>query len=78
MTNNVFPITSFLLIEKRHIKGIGTDDTDIFVLLVHYFVKLSYQDLQELWVLFGIGENPCYIPIYSLIKNVGLLITTGI
>ena len=57
---------------------VSSNDTDVFVLLVHYFAKFSYQGLQELWILFGTGEKSRYIPIHTLISKVGPLITSGL
>ena len=58
--------------------SVSSNDTDVFVLLVHYCAKFSYQGLRELGILFGTGEKSRYIPIHTLISKIGPLITSGL
>ena len=45
-------------------------DTDVLVLLVHYFESLSDQAI-EVWNLFGAGDHARYIPVHILVQNLG-------
>ena len=47
---------------------VGTVDTDVAVIAVALFTRLS---LKELWLWFGTGNNQQYIPIHTAAVNVG-------
>ena len=47
---------------------VGTVDTDVAVIAVALFTRLS---LKELWLWFGTGNNQQYIPIHTTAVNLG-------
>jgi hypothetical protein len=49
---------------------IKTVDTDVVVLCVSFFTRLS---CQQLWVAFGVGKHFRYIPIHELVHALGPL-----
>ena len=57
---------------------IGSSGTDIAVIWgYHHFYK-SLENCTELWFLYGTGEKKCFVAIYDVCDNVGLLNgTTG-
>ena len=49
---------------------LGGSDTDVLVLLVHYFESFSDQAIKY-GTYFGAGDRARYIPVYSLVHNLG-------
>lgn len=48
-----------------------SSDTDVFVLLLHYWEKLKYSGLKELWMKAGVADSTRFIPIHLLATSVG-------
>lgn len=48
-----------------------SNDTDVFVLLCHYWSMFHRHGLKELWMKAGVGESIRYIPIHILGKKLG-------
>ena len=73
-------IPHVLFQSKRGTKRVlvSSNDTDVLVLLVHYFEKFAHQGLEELWIMFGTGQNSRYIPIHILVSKVGPLVASGL
>ena len=46
-------------------------DTDVFVLLMHYWGILHSEGLKELWVRAGVGDTTRYIPVHILAPRIG-------
>ena len=46
-----------------------SNDTDVLVLLVHYFQTFKTTGLKRLWQRMGTGEKQRYIPLHSLYKR---------
>ena len=49
---------------------VSSTDTDVLVLLIHYFESISDQ-AKEVWNQFGTGDKTRYIPVHSLVQNIG-------
>ena len=49
---------------------VSSTDTDVLVLLVHYFESFSDQAIKY-GTYFGAGDRARYIPVYSLVHNLG-------
>lgn len=47
-------------------------DTDVIVLMLHYWVKFKTHGLEELWVKAGLMDSTRYIPIHILAENIGI------
>jgi len=48
-----------------------SSDTDVFVLLMHYWDILQSKGLRELWIRAGVGDSTRYIPIHILAPRIG-------
>ena len=46
-------------------------DTDVFVLLMHYWNLLHSNGLCELWLRAGVGDSTRYIPVHTIVSRVG-------
>lgn len=46
-------------------------DTDVFVLLMHYWDILHSEGLRELWIRAGVGDSTRYIPVHILAPKIG-------
>ena len=46
-------------------------DTDVFVLLMHYWGILHSEGLKEFWVRAGVGDTTRYIPVHILAPRIG-------
>ena len=46
-------------------------DTDVFILLVHYWRELKAQGLEELWIKTGTVDSSRYVPIHTLAAQLG-------
>ena len=46
-------------------------DTDVFVLLMHYWDILHSEGLKELWIRAGVGDSVRYIPVHILAPRIG-------
>lgn len=46
-------------------------DTDVFVLLMHYWDILHSEGLSELWIRAGVGDSTRYIPVHILAPRIG-------
>ena len=65
----------FLHVNDMSLQGhskitIRTVDTDVLVLAVSVFARLKDQ-LEELWVDFGVGKHRKYVPIHVIFNNLG-------
>ena len=48
-----------------------SSDTDVFVLLMHYWQLLHSSGLLELWLRAGVGDTTRYIPVHTIASRVG-------
>ena len=48
---------------------IAYPDADTFVSALHYFCKLKYFDLKELWFTSGQGKSWTFFPVHDLAKD---------
>ena len=48
-----------------------SSDTDVFVLLMHYWDILHCEGLRELWIRAGVGDSTRYIPVHILAPRIG-------
>jgi len=46
-------------------------DSDVMVLLMHYWSQLKISGLQELWIKTGVGDSTRFIPIHTLASTIG-------
>jgi hypothetical protein len=46
-------------------------DTDVRVLLMHYWDILHSEGLRELWIRAGVGDSKRYIPVHILAPRIG-------
>ena len=47
------------------------NDTDVFVLLLHYTIHFKERELKELWLQFGTGNYTRFVPIHIPHKKIG-------
>ena len=50
-----------------------SSDTDVLVLLLHYWTTFHRQGLKELWMRAGIADTTRYLPVHTLATNIGPL-----
>ena len=50
-----------------------SNDTDVLVLLVHYFKIFSRMGLKKIWIRVGKGDSERFIPVHKLYKRLGPL-----
>ena len=46
-----------------------SDDTDVIILVLHFWETLHQKGLKELWVKGGVGDSTRYIPIHLLAEK---------
>ena len=49
-----------------------SNDTDVFALLIHYLPDFSELGLQELWIMFGVGDKTRFLPLHLLLYKIGV------
>ena len=54
-----------------------SNDTDVVVLLVHYFQSFKQGSL-KLWERYGYGVHQTFIPVHTLVGKIGPMATSGI
>jgi len=48
-----------------------SNDSDVLVLLVHYFEELNQNGLEQLWLEIGTGSNKVLLPVHILCQKLG-------
>ena len=49
-----------------------SNDTDLFALLIHYLPDFLGLGLQELLIIFGVGEKTRFLPLHLLLYKIGV------
>ena len=49
-----------------------SNDTDVFALLIHYLPDFLGLGLQELWIMFGVGDKTRFLPLHLLLYKIGV------
>ena len=49
-----------------------SNDTDVFALLIHYLPDFLGLDLQELWIMFGVGDKTRFLALHLLLYKIGV------
>ena len=52
-----------------------SSDTDVLVLLIHYFRRFNSEGLQKMWLRVGKKENRRFIPIHTVSDRIGSSLT---
>ena len=47
-----------------------SNDTDVFALLIHYLPDVLGLGLQELWIMFGVGDKTRFLPLHLLLYKI--------
>ena len=47
------------------------NDTDVLVLLLHFWAALRAHGLQELWMRAGVAKSTRYLPVHVLAHRLG-------
>ena len=55
-----------------------SNDTDVLALLIHYLPDFLSLGLQELWIMFGVGDKTRFLPLHLLLYNIGVPKCNGI
>ncbi|XP_050295784.1 uncharacterized protein LOC126735741 [Anthonomus grandis grandis] len=50
---------------------VRSSDTDVLVLLVSFFLKLSQKGLKHLWLQYGVGSKQRYISVHQISQTLG-------
>ena len=49
-----------------------SNDTDVFALPIHYLPDFLGPGLQELWIMFGVGDKKQFLPLQILLFKIGV------
>ena len=49
-----------------------SNDTDVFALPIHYLPEFLGPGLQELWIMFGVGDKKQFLPLHLLLFKIGV------
>ena len=49
-----------------------SNNTDVFALLIHYLPDFLCLGLQELWIMFGVGDKTRFLPLHLLLYKIGV------
>ena len=49
-----------------------SNDTDVFALLIHYLLDFLGLGLQELWIMFGVGDKTLFLLLHLLLYKIGV------
>ena len=49
-----------------------SNDTDVFAFLIYYLTDFLGLGLQELWIMFGIGDKTRFLPLHLLLYKIGV------
>ena len=49
-----------------------SNNTDVFALLIHYLPDFLCLGLQELWIMFGVGDKTRFLPLHLLLCKIGV------
>ena len=49
-----------------------SNDTDVFALLIHYLPDFLGLGLQELWIMFDVGDKTRFLPLQLLLYKIGV------
>lgn len=52
-----------------------SSDTDVLVLLIHYFKRFQSEGLENMWLRVGKADNRRFIPIHTICENLGPSVT---
>ena len=67
--HRIIPHIQWCLREGCNDFAVISNDTDVLVLLLHYYSTFSLMGLERLWIRVGNGEKRRYIPVHTLHEN---------
>ena len=64
----LFHINHGVVIQNFESVIVASEDTDVFVGLLHHFPLWAQHDLSELWMVCGKGDNSRAVPIHEIVE----------
>ena len=49
-----------------------SNDTDVFIVILHYMNTFVKNGLKQLWLKYGTGSTSRYLPMHALFEKIGI------
>ena len=68
--HRIIPHINWSLLNGMKSITVVSSDTDVLVLLIHYYKTFSSNGLQKLWLRVGKGDKRRFIPVHNLVRKI--------